>query len=124
MCAPISTPVSRTVSSNGICAVAPDGLLGRVFVFQALLNPLAAVVLRKMHEFSANGAAVNAPRFVRYSSLDANFREAASDGPAKWVKFGVHVSPAAKQIKHTFAFQGLGFADLEFCAWSHGWWCQ
>ena len=81
----------------------PAGAAG---IFHAVLYPFAAVALRQVHEFRADGAAINLPGLLRCLSIGGQFGIAARDRPAKGIEAGVQVSPAAERVKRLVALQG------------------
>src|SRR6185437_423600 len=86
-------------------------------ILHLLLDPLATIALRQVHEFSADGATVNASRLVGGVTGYADLRIAAGQRSTEGMQVCIHVPPAAEKVKDPLAFQSL-LSICEFCTMS------
>ena len=72
-------------------------------IFHAVLDPLAAIALRQMHELRTNRPAVNPPGLFRALAVRGQVGITATNGAAKRIQVGIQVTPAAEGIKKLLA---------------------
>ena len=75
-------------------------------MLEPLLQPFAAVPLRKVHKFRGQGPAVDAPGLGGKFAGNIELFVSSANGAAERMEIGLHVSPAAKQFEDPFALQG------------------
>jgi len=69
-----------------------------------LLNPAAARGIADVHELDANGAAVDAPCFVRELIVDSEIDVRGGTKKTERIEVGFEISPVAECVEHAFAF--------------------
>ena len=73
---------------------------GRLRTFHAFLYPLATLRFGDVHEFNADRATINLPRFASGFARDLQLGMRRFRQEAEWVEIGLEISPLAECIEH------------------------
>ena len=92
---------------------------GAGFGFHALLNPTAALSIGDMHEFYADGAAIEVARLAGVLVFDLQFGLGLWPEQAEWIKVRLQVTPVAKSVEYSLAV-GIGSFQQAGRSWWSG----
>ena len=77
----------------------------RRLAFHVLLDPVARLDLSHVHEFNADGPAINAACFAGQVAVDLQFGMWLRAQEPEWIKVGLKVSPATESVENTLALE-------------------
>ena len=88
--------------------------------FHALAHPVAPLRVGHVHEFRADGSAVDAPRLVGHRAAQVQVRMLFDGKVSERVELRLHVAPAAESIENLLSFSLVRLRSGDLSRWHYG----